>query len=103
MIAEGTDAGVFHAAERELLEGVIHFADRPLRGDHGAAARHRWLDVDDPFETILAEVLASGHSRFPLCAGDDRRADRLPAREGHPPAAALGRPDLRAVAARRST
>ena len=39
MIAEGTDAGVFHEAERELLEGVIRFADRPLRSDHGAAPR----------------------------------------------------------------
>ena len=39
MIAEGTDAGVFHEAERELLEGVIRFADRPAALDHGAAPR----------------------------------------------------------------
>ena len=32
MIAEGTDAGVFHEAERDMLEGVIRFADRPVRG-----------------------------------------------------------------------
>ena len=32
-----------------------------------------WIDVDDPLDDVLAEVLASGHSRFPLCDGDDRR------------------------------
>ncbi|MFO1142271.1 MAG: hemolysin family protein [Amaricoccus sp.] len=69
MIAEGTDAGVFHAAERELLEGVIHFADRPLRTIMVPRHAMDWIDADDPFETALAEVMAAGHSRFPLCAG----------------------------------
>ena len=69
MIAEGTDAGVFHEAERELLEGVIRFSDRPLRS--AMVPRHEivWLDVGDPLEENLAAVLGSGHSRFPLCAG----------------------------------
>lgn len=70
MIAEGTDAGVFHAAERELLEGVIRFADRPVRGVMVPRHAISWLDVNDPMETILEEVLASGHSRFPLCDGE---------------------------------
>lgn len=69
MIAEGTDAGVFHEAERELLEGVIRFADRPLRAVMLPRHAMVWIDASDPFETILAEVLESGHSRFPLCEG----------------------------------
>ena len=48
MIAEGTDAGVFHAAERELLEGVIHFADRPLRSIMVPRHAMDWIDADDP-------------------------------------------------------
>jgi putative hemolysin len=69
MIAEGTDAGVFHEAERELLEGVIRFADRPLRTV--MVPRHEivWLDAGDPLDESLATVLGSGHSRFPLCEG----------------------------------
>ena len=69
MIAEGTDAGVFHEAERELLEGVIRFADRPLRV--GMVPRHEivWLDAEQPFDASLETVLGSGHSRFPLCEG----------------------------------
>jgi putative hemolysin len=70
LIAEGTDAGVFHEAERELLEGVIRFADRPLRGVMVPRHEIAWIDVNDPPATILEEVLASGHSRFPLCDGD---------------------------------
>ena len=70
MIAEGTDAGVFHEAERELLEGVIRFADRPLRNVMVPRHAITWLDVDDPLDAILAEVLEAGHSRFPLSEGD---------------------------------
>ncbi|MBB5221495.1 putative hemolysin [Amaricoccus macauensis] len=70
MIAEGTDAGVFHAAERELLEGVIRFADRPVKGVMVPRHAISWLDVNDPMDTILLEVLSSGHSRFPLCDGE---------------------------------
>jgi putative hemolysin len=69
MIAEGTDAGVFHEAERELLEGVIRFSDRPLRSV--MVPRHEivWLDTGDPLDENLATLLGSGHSRFPLCEG----------------------------------
>ena len=69
MIAEGTEVGVFHEAERELLEGVIRFADRPLRAIMLPRHAMVWLDVEDPFEEAVAEALASGHSRFPLCKG----------------------------------
>ena len=69
MIAEGTEVGVFHEAERELLEGVIRFADRPLRAIMLPRHAMVWIDANDPFEEALAEVLASGHSRFPLCEG----------------------------------
>ncbi len=69
MIAEGTDAGVFHEAERDLLEGVIRFADRPLRSIMVPRHAMIWIDANDPLEDSLTEMLASGHSRFPLCNG----------------------------------
>ncbi|HET9070096.1 MAG TPA: hemolysin family protein [Amaricoccus sp.] len=69
MIAEGTDAGVFHEAERELLEGVIRFADRPLRSIMVPRHAMVWIDVNDPLDEALTEILDSGHSRFPLCDG----------------------------------
>ncbi len=69
MIAEGTDSGVFHEAERELLEGVIRFADRPLRSIMVPRHAMVWIDVNDPLDEALTEILDSGHSRFPLCDG----------------------------------
>jgi putative hemolysin len=69
MIAEGTDAGVFHEAERDLLEGVIRFADRPLRSIMVPRHAMIWIDVNDPLDDAITEMLASGHSRFPLCDG----------------------------------
>lgn len=69
MIAEGTDAGVFHEAERDLLEGVIRFADRPLRSIMVPRHAMVWIDVNDPIDEATTEILASGHSRFPLCDG----------------------------------
>jgi putative hemolysin len=70
MIAEGTDAGVFHEAERKMLEGVIRFADRPVRNIMEPRTNIVWLSADDPLEDVLEEIAASGHSRFPLCAGE---------------------------------
>lgn len=69
MIAEGTASGVFHEAERDLLEGVIRFADRPLRSIMVPRHAMVWIDANDPVEEAIAEMLASGHSRFPLCDG----------------------------------
>ena len=31
LIAEGAAAGVFHPAEREMIEGVLRIGDRPVR------------------------------------------------------------------------
>jgi putative hemolysin len=69
LIAEGTDAGVFHEAERKMLEGVIRFADRPVRAIMEPRTAIVWLSADDPLEEVLDEIAASGHSRFPLADG----------------------------------
>ena len=65
---------MFHAAERELLEGVIRFADRPLRNVMMPRHAIAWLDVDDPLDDILAEILETGHSRFPLARATSTRS-----------------------------
>lgn len=70
MIAEGTESGVFHPAEREMLEGVIRVADRSVRSIIVPRPDVLWLDLKDDPDAILREVLESGHSRFPACRGD---------------------------------
>jgi putative hemolysin len=70
MIAEGTDAGVFLPAEREMIESVLSIADRSVRSI--MVPRHDviWLEVSNSADAILDEVRDSGHSRFPVSRGD---------------------------------
>lgn len=70
MIAEGTDAGVFHPAEREMIESVLAMADRTVRTIMVPRPDVIWLDVSDPVQAILAAIRDSGHSRFPVSEGD---------------------------------
>ena len=92
MIAEGTDAGVFHAAERELLEGVIRFADRPLRSIMVPRHAMIWIDVERPARgrsSPRCSPPATRASRSATATIDER--DRLRPRQGHPRDAALRR------------
>jgi len=70
LIAEGTEAGIFHQAERDMIEGVIRVADRSVRSIMVARPDVIWLDVADPPEDISATILGSGHTRFPVSRGD---------------------------------
>ena len=65
LIAEGTRAGVFHAAERDMIDGVLRLADRSVRSVMTPRVEVVWIDLDDPLETIQKEIADSGHSRFP--------------------------------------
>ena len=65
MIAEGTRTGVFHTAERDMIDGVLRLADRSVRSVMTPRVEVVWIDLDDPPETIRTEIAESGHSRFP--------------------------------------
>jgi putative hemolysin len=65
LIAEGARTGVFHAAERDMIDGVLRLADRAVRSIMTPRLDVFWIDLDDPAETIQKEISESGHSRFP--------------------------------------
>lgn len=98
MIAEGTDAGVFEPAEREMIESVLAMADRTVRAIMVPRPDVIWLDVGDPVEKTLAAVRASGHSRFPVSGGDlDRDLGIVHAKDLLEQLAGNGGVDLRAA------
>jgi putative hemolysin len=70
MIAEGTDAGVFEPAEREMIESVLAMADRTVRAIMVPRPEVVWLDVNDTVDAIFAKIRDSDHSRFPVSHGD---------------------------------
>ncbi len=71
MIAEGTRKGIFEEKEREMLEGVIRIADRTVRSIMMPRPKTVWLDKSDDAETLLEEILGTGHSRYPVIDLDE--------------------------------
>jgi len=70
LIAEGTSAGVFAPAEKDMINRVLRLADRSARSIMVPRPEVVWLDADDPAAAILDEIRDSGHSRFPVARGD---------------------------------
>lgn len=70
MIAEGTDAGIFEETERDLIAGVLRFADRPVRIIMVPRRALDWLSTEDPMEKVLDDIRQHGHTRYPLCGGE---------------------------------
>jgi len=54
---------------RIMLEGVIRMADMIAGDVMVAAPRMDLLDIDAPYDELLAAVIETGHSRFPVYEG----------------------------------
>jgi putative hemolysin len=70
LVQEGTNAGVFEESEQDMVEAVFSLGDRSARSLMTPRSQIVWLDVTDPPETIMAKVIESQYSRFPVSAGD---------------------------------
>lgn len=67
LIKQGTAAGVFEAAEQEMVERVFKLADRRVSSLMTPRLDIVWLDVDDSPETIRQKMAENHYSRFPVC------------------------------------
>ncbi len=66
MIVEGTESGAIHATEREMLEGVLHLADRPIGSLMTPRPDIVWIDIEQPPDEVLQALRACPHTHFPL-------------------------------------
>lgn len=66
LIEQGTQVGVFEAAEQDMVEGVFRLNDRYIDALMTPRTEIEWLDLDESRDQILADLLASKHSRFPV-------------------------------------
>lgn len=66
IVAEGATAGAINVREKEMIEGVLDLADRNVRSIMTPRVEVVWIDQQSPEREILAEITASGHSRFPV-------------------------------------
>lgn len=62
VLAEGVQAGVLDPEEREMLEGVMRVADRPVRAIMTPRPDLFWIDPSDPPEQVRREVAECPYS-----------------------------------------
>ncbi len=69
VLAEGVEAGVLDPEEREMLEGVMRVADRPVRAVMTPRPDLYWIDPQDPADRLRDEILACPYSAMIVAEG----------------------------------
>jgi putative hemolysin len=69
LLEQGTEAGVFHEEEQELVERVFWLADQRVGAVMTPRVHVVWLDVDDPPAAHLETMLKHPFYQFPVCEG----------------------------------
>jgi magnesium and cobalt transporter len=70
-LREAKDRGFIDAESMNMIEGVLSVSEMQVRDIMVPRAKMTVIERDQPFEEVLAVVIESGHSRFPL-VGDDK-------------------------------
>lgn len=60
---------LFAPAEKEMIQGVLTLAERPVKSIMTPRTEIDWLDVDAPQAELRGRILEMAHSRFPLARG----------------------------------
>lgn len=69
LLAEGTQAGVLEAEERDMIERVLRLADKPVRAIMTPRTELAWIDRTASAREIAATLKSTPHSRFVVCDG----------------------------------
>lgn len=69
LVEEGTQVGVFEETEQDMIEGVFRLNDRLINAIMTPRTEIEWLDLQDPDQILLDQVIHSNHSRFPVADG----------------------------------
>ena len=66
MIEQGGQVGLFGEAEQDMVEGVMRLGDQSIDAIMTPRTEIEWIDLDEPFEVIRSQIIASQHTRFPV-------------------------------------
>lgn len=69
LMEQGTQVGVFEVAEQDMVESVFRLGERYIDAIMTPRTEIEWLDLDEPYEDLLRQVLESHHTRFPVASG----------------------------------
>ena len=68
-LADAEQRALIEPESRAMLEGVLRMADMTAGDVMVAAPRMDLLAIDAPYDELLAAVIGTGHSRFPVFEG----------------------------------
>jgi predicted tellurium resistance membrane protein TerC/predicted transcriptional regulator len=68
-IAEDEKDEVFALAEKEMIRGVLGLADRPITSIMTPRSDLVWINLEDPKQTILAEIRNTLHAQLLVSRG----------------------------------
>jgi len=69
LMDQGIQAGVFEAAEHDMVEGVFSLGDQRVYSLMTPRTDIVWLDIEDSVDEIRAKISQSEYSRFPVRQG----------------------------------
>ena len=69
MVEQGRRTGRFGHAEVEMIQNVFDLRERRIRSMITPRRDVQWLDLDDPSDVLVAELLDANHSRLPVARG----------------------------------
>jgi putative hemolysin len=67
LVRQGTEAGMFDAAEQDMVERVFHLGDQQVNALMTPRPDIVWLDLNDSAEVNRRKMTESRHSRLPVC------------------------------------
>jgi magnesium and cobalt exporter, CNNM family len=66
MVEEGREQGVFDQTEQDLIHSVFEFTEASVKDVMIPKPRMQAIDVETPVEEVLAFIVATGKSRYPV-------------------------------------
>ena len=82
MLQEGRAQGVFDQTEQELIHSVFEFTEASVKEVMIPRPRIQAIDVETPVEQVLAYIIETGKSRYPVYRNTPGRGAGDPLRQG---------------------
>jgi len=70
LMKQGAQSGIFESAEEDMVTGIFRLGGRSIDSIMTPRTEIEWIDLDEPFDIILEQVIHSNHSRFPVAIGE---------------------------------
>ncbi len=69
ILADSSQAGVIEKHEHEMVRNVFRLDDRQIASLMTPRSEAVFLDIEQPIDAIINQLIDSNHSRFPVCRG----------------------------------